>query len=147
MTALDIDAVESFALVAELRSFTRAAEVLDAAQSAVSARIRRHEDGLGRRLLERPPRQVRLSADGETFLKSGREFVAAHRRAVGAFDASRRGRVIDISRRVVGAELAMILRQMTLRASQVSIEGAYEAFAWHGAPDIVHRSDAPLSVE
>jgi len=122
MTTLDIDAVEAFVLVAELRSFTRAAEVLDATQSAVSARIRRLEDGLGRRLLERTPRQVRLSADGEAFLDSARELVAAHRRAVGAFDAPRRRLVIGISHHVVGAELPLILRQMMLRASLVLIE-------------------------
>lgn len=122
MTTLDIDAVEAFVLVAELRSFTRAAEALDATQSAVSARIRRLEDGLGRRLLERTPRQVRLSADGEAFLASARELVAAHRRAVSAFDAPRRRLVIGISHHVVGAELPMILRQMTSRASQVLIE-------------------------
>ena len=122
MTTLDIDAVEAFVLVAELRSFTRAAEALDATQSSVSARIRRLEDGLGRRLLERTPRQVRLSADGEAFMDSARELVAAHRRAVGAFDAPRRRLVIGISHHVVGAELPMILRQMTLRASQVLIE-------------------------
>lgn len=122
MKTLDIDAVEAFVLVAELRSFTRAAEALDATQSSVSARIRRLEDGLGRRLLERTPRQVRLSADGEAFMDSARELVAAHRRAVGAFDAPRRRLVIGISHHVVGAELPMILRQMTLRASQVLIE-------------------------
>ena len=122
MTTLDIDAVEAFVLVAELRSFTRAAEVLDATQSSVSVRIRRLEDRLGRRLLERTPRQVRLSADGETFLDSARELVAAHRRAVDAFDAPRRRLVIGISHHVVGAELPGILRQTTLRASQVLIE-------------------------
>ncbi len=122
MKTLDIDAVEAFVLVAELRSFTRAAEALDATQSSVSARIRRLEEGLGRRLLERTPRQVRLSADGEAFMDSARELVAAHRRAVGAFDAPRRRLVIGISHHVVGAELPMILRQMTLRANQVLIE-------------------------
>ena len=85
-------------------------------------RIRRLEDGLGRRLLERTPRQVRLSADGEAFLDSARELVAAHRRAVGAFDAPRRRLAVGISHHVVGAELPMILQNMTLRASQVLIE-------------------------
>ena len=122
MTTLDIDAVEAFVLVAEMRSFTRAAEALDATQSAVSARIRRLEDGLGRRLLERTPRQVRLSADGEAFLASARELVAAHRRAVSAFDVPRRRLVIGISHHVVGAELPMILQRMTMTASQVLIE-------------------------
>jgi DNA-binding transcriptional LysR family regulator len=122
MTTLDIDAVEAFVLVAELRSFTRAAEVLGSTQSAISVRIRRLERMLGRRLLERTPRQVRLSADGGAFLVSARDLLAAHRRAVGAFDVPRRRLLIGISHHVVGAELPIILRQMSLRASQVLLE-------------------------
>ena len=64
MKTLDIEAVQAFVLTADLKSFTRAAEALDTTQSAVSLKIKRLEDGIGRRLLERTPRQVRLSADG-----------------------------------------------------------------------------------
>ncbi len=64
MKALDIEAVQAFVLVADLSSFTRAAQAMETTQSAVSLKIRRLEDGLGRRLLERTPRLVRLSAEG-----------------------------------------------------------------------------------
>jgi DNA-binding transcriptional LysR family regulator len=63
MKALDIEAVQAFVLTADLKSFTRAAEAMDTTQSAISLKIKRLEDGLGRRLLERTPRLVRLSAD------------------------------------------------------------------------------------
>ncbi|MFL9829048.1 LysR family transcriptional regulator, partial [Rhodoplanes sp. SY1] len=66
--SLDVDAVRAFVLAAELKSFTRAAEALDTTQSAISLKIRRLEERLGRRLLERTPRLVRLSADGQAFL-------------------------------------------------------------------------------
>ena len=72
MKTLDIEAVQAFVLTADLKSFTRAAEALDTTQSAVSLKIKRLEDGLGRRLLERTPRQVRLSADGTAFLEPAR---------------------------------------------------------------------------
>ncbi|WP_260427562.1 LysR family transcriptional regulator, partial [Burkholderia cenocepacia] len=85
MKTLDIEAVQAFVLTADLKSFTRAAEALDTTQSAVSLKIKRLEDGLGRRLLERTPRQVRLSADGTAFLEPARELVAAHHGALGAF--------------------------------------------------------------
>jgi hypothetical protein len=62
MKALDLDAVKAFVLTADLQSFTRAAEALKSTQSAVSLKLRRLEDQLGRRLLERTPRQVRLSS-------------------------------------------------------------------------------------
>src|ERR1700743_2349599 len=85
MKTLDVEAVQAFVLTADLNSFTRAAEALDTTQSAVSLKIRRLEEGLGRRLLERTPRLVRLSAEGSAFLPAARQLVAAHQSAVGAF--------------------------------------------------------------
>jgi len=60
MKALDVEAVQAFVLAADLNSFTRAAEALDTTQSAVSLKLKRLEERLGRRLLERTPRRVRL---------------------------------------------------------------------------------------
>ncbi len=40
MKALDIEAVQAFVLVADLKSFTRAAEALDTTQSAISLKIK-----------------------------------------------------------------------------------------------------------
>ena len=65
---LDLSAVRAFVLTADLQSFTRAAEALDSTQSAVSLKLRQLETQLGRRLLERTPRHVRLSAEGAAFL-------------------------------------------------------------------------------
>ena len=44
MKALDIEAVQAFVLVADLRSFTRAAEALDGTQSAVSLQVKALEE-------------------------------------------------------------------------------------------------------
>lgn len=52
---LDLDAVEAFVRVAELESFTRAAEAMQTSQAAVSLKLKRLEDRLGCRLLERTP--------------------------------------------------------------------------------------------
>jgi DNA-binding transcriptional LysR family regulator len=112
MRALDVDAVQAFVHVADLRSFTRAAEAMETTQSAVSLKIKRLEDGLGRRLLERTPRLVRLSADGTRFLEHARGLVAAHRAALGCLTVPQRRLVIGISDHVVGAELPMLLRRM-----------------------------------
>lgn len=113
MKTLDIEAVHAFVLTADLKSFTRAADAMDTTQSAISLKIKRLEDALGRRLLERTPRQVRLSADGAAFLEPARELVAAHQGAVGAFGTGRQQRlVIGISHHVVGADLPTLLRRM-----------------------------------
>src|SRR5258708_23759831 len=90
MRALDVEAVQAFVLAADLKSFTRAAEAMDTTQSAVSLKIKRLEDGLGRKLLERTPPLVRLSADGSAFLGPARNLGAAHPRAVGSFGLERR---------------------------------------------------------
>jgi DNA-binding transcriptional LysR family regulator len=112
MKALDLEAVQAFVLVADLNSFTRAAEALETTQSAVSLKIKRLEAGLGRRLLERTPRLVRLSADGSAFLGAARNLVAAHQAAVGAFAVEQHRLVVGISHHIVGAELAALLKRL-----------------------------------
>src|SRR3954471_24086296 len=102
MKALDIEAVQAFVLVADLTSFTRAAEALGSTESAISLKIKRLENGLGKRLLERTPRLVRLSAEGTAFLAAARNLVAAHQSAIGSFAAPRRRLVVGISQHLVG---------------------------------------------
>ncbi|MFC3674174.1 LysR family transcriptional regulator [Ferrovibrio xuzhouensis] len=112
MKALDIEAVQAFVLVADLASFTRAAEAMESTQSAVSLRIKRLEDGLGRRLLERTPRRVRLTAAGQIFLERARMLIAAHGEALDAFASVRRRLVVGISDHAVGAELPLLLQRV-----------------------------------
>ena len=112
MKALDIETVQAFVLVADLASFTRAAEAMDATQSAVSLRIKRLEDGLGRRLFDRTPRRVRLTAAGQLFLERARMLIAAHGNALDAFESERRRLVVGISDHAVGAELPLLLRHV-----------------------------------
>src|ERR1700749_3406585 len=112
MRTLDVEAVQAFVLTADFKSFPRAAEALDTTQSAVSLKIKRLEDQLGRRLLERTPRQVRLSADGSIFVGAPRPLVAAHQGAVASFGVEQRRLVIGISHHIVGAELPRLLKRM-----------------------------------
>ena len=67
--ALDLDVVEAFVRVVELDSFTRAAEVMGTSQAAVSLKLKRLEERLGCKLVERTPRYVQLSARGAAFLE------------------------------------------------------------------------------
>jgi DNA-binding transcriptional LysR family regulator len=112
MDALDIKAVEAFVLAADLQSFTRAAEALLTTQSAVSIKIRRLEEVFGKRLLERTPRSVRLSPDGQLFLPVARTLVGAHRDALEAFSAERHSLVVGLSHHVVGPRLPALLKHM-----------------------------------
>lgn len=122
MKALDLDAVKAFVFIADLQSFTRAADVLDTTQSALSLKLRRLEEQLGRRLLERTPRQVRLSAEGSLFLDAARSLVSAHERAMASFQVERRKLTIGISQLLVGSELPALLRRMNEHDPQLLIE-------------------------
>jgi len=113
MRTLDLDGVQAFVLVADLKSFTRAAEAMNTTQSAISVKIKRLEEDLGRRLVERTPRLVRLSGEGMTFLAPARALVAAHAEAHGAFAAQPRRLVVGISHHIVGAELPLLLKRMS----------------------------------
>lgn len=112
MKALDLEAVQAFVLVADLKSFTRAADVMETTQSAVSLKIKRLEEALGRRLLERTPRLVRISAEGDAFLEPARALVAAHEHAVGSFELKQHRLVVGISPHIVGAELPLLLKRV-----------------------------------
>lgn len=109
---LDIVAVRAFVQVADLRSFTRAAIVLGSTQSAVSVRIKRLEESLGHRLLERTPRHVGLSLEGARFIDAARALVVAHHDALSAFDRQERRLSLGISHHLVGTDLPTILRRV-----------------------------------
>lgn len=109
MKHLDVESVHAFVLVADLNSFTRAAEGLGLAQSAVSLKIKRLEAQLGRRLFDRHPRLVRLSAEGAKFLTAARAFLAAHETALSGFDVDEHRLAIGISDHVAGPFLPDIL--------------------------------------
>ncbi|MEC5409130.1 LysR substrate-binding domain-containing protein [Paraburkholderia sp. MPAMCS5] len=112
MKVLDLDAVRAFVLVADLCSFTRAADALDITQSAVSLKLKRLEAHLGKQLLERTPRVVRLSVDGNAFLGAARELLIAHERALGALSVERRRLALGLSEHVAGPDLPQLLARL-----------------------------------
>jgi DNA-binding transcriptional LysR family regulator len=120
---LDLDAVQAFVLVAELGSFTRAADVLETSQAAISLKLKRLEDRLGCRLLERTPRHVRLSARGDGFISAARALLEAHERAVAGVAATPPRRlVLGISDHVAGPDLPVLLGRLAGHDRSVVIE-------------------------
>lgn len=73
---MDLDQLRIFARVAELGSFTQAADQLGMAKGRVSQVVQRLEAQVGARLLQRTTRRVRLTPDGEQFLERGQELIA-----------------------------------------------------------------------
>ena len=66
---MEIKNLTTFEQVAELNSFTKAAEKLGFSQSTVSAQIRQMEEDLGFQLFERINRTVALTEKGREVLK------------------------------------------------------------------------------
>lgn len=71
-----IAAMRVFVRVAELESFSQAAESLQMAKASVSTTIQALESLLSVRLLERTTRQVRLTSEGKSFLERSRDILS-----------------------------------------------------------------------
>ena len=112
---LDVEAVASFLQAAELSSFTRAADALGSTQSLVSTRIKRLETTLGKLLLQRHPRLVRLTSEGERFVPVAQAFLEAHNRALAAFSEAPERIAIGISEQAAGADVPMLLGRLAAR--------------------------------
>lgn len=72
---LDLTALRSFATVAESGGVTRAAGILNLTQSAVSMQIKRLEEALDLKLLDRSSRQISLTGEGEQLLSYARRML------------------------------------------------------------------------
>ncbi|MGE0563758.1 MAG: LysR substrate-binding domain-containing protein [Pseudolabrys sp.] len=95
MTALiDVDQLRTFIAIAETGSFTRAAEVVNKTQSAVSMQMKRLEERLDRPIFARDGRASKLTEDGERLLDYARRIVKLNMETLAAFsDAELSGRV------------------------------------------------------
>jgi len=111
-TTLDIATVQAFLLVSELQSFTRAAEALGTTQAGVSMKLQRLEALLGKRLVERSPRAVRLTAEGAVFLDSARALMQAHDRALSGQQPARQQLSLGISDHAAGPDLVPLLERL-----------------------------------
>jgi DNA-binding transcriptional LysR family regulator len=84
----DPELLRTFAFVADLGGFTRAAEQLNLTQSTVSLQIKRLEQQAGHPLLQRTTRHVALSPQGEVLLTYAREILRLQAAARRQLDVS-----------------------------------------------------------
>ena len=78
---MDIRNVKTFVRVAELKSFTKAAEKLNYVQSTVTAQIKQLEKELGYSLFDRIGKRISLTIMGERFLKIAYELLLVSEKA------------------------------------------------------------------
>lgn len=119
--SLDVDGVAAFLNASDLTSFTRAAQALGTTQSLVSTRVKRLEERLGHVLLQRHPRLVRLTAEGERFLPAARALLAAHEQALRAFADAPERIAIGLSEQAVGADAPAVLARLASRDPMLAL--------------------------
>jgi DNA-binding transcriptional LysR family regulator len=79
---LEIDVLRAFVAVADAGGFTSAARRLNRTQSAVSMRVRRLEEFLGKKVLHRNGAGTQLTSDGEVLLRHARRMLELNEIAV-----------------------------------------------------------------
>jgi DNA-binding transcriptional LysR family regulator len=93
-TLLDIDQLRTFIAIVETGSFTKAAEVVNKTQSAVSMQMKRLEERIERPIFARDGRASKLTEDGSRLLDYARRLVKLNVETVAAFsDEALSGRV------------------------------------------------------
>jgi DNA-binding transcriptional LysR family regulator len=77
--SIDTEVLRTFVAIADQGGFTRAGELINRTQSAVSMQMKRlEEDVLQRKLFERDGRQVRLTPEGQVLLGYARRILKLH---------------------------------------------------------------------
>ncbi|WP_421991537.1 LysR family transcriptional regulator [Roseococcus sp.] len=84
---LDLDLLRGFVTVAERGGFTSAGQALGLTQSAISLKVKRLEDLLGKPVFTRGAKQVALTREGESLLAYARRMLALNEEAVRQFVA------------------------------------------------------------
>jgi DNA-binding transcriptional LysR family regulator len=82
---LELDLLRTFTAIVETGSFAGAAEIVLRTPSAVSMQVKKLEDILGKPVLVRDSRSVRMTRDGEILLEHARRMLALNREAVAKF--------------------------------------------------------------
>ncbi|KUL45196.1 LysR family transcriptional regulator [Streptomyces regalis] len=141
---LDLRLVRYFTVVAEHGHFGRAAEALRVAQPSLSRQIRRLEQELGARLLDRTPRGTRLTEAGEVFLRRARALLRSAAEAAAHTRAAARP-----SRFTVGYTTTLIVtpavRALRRRRPDAEVHAVH--LPWDEAPAALldHRVDAVVT--
>ncbi|WP_269934706.1 LysR family transcriptional regulator [Serratia liquefaciens] len=121
---LSIDALRALQSVLDTGSMTRAAKQLNLSQSAVSWKIKRLEEQLGRTLIDRQGAALIATVDGEALLMHGRQILQAHDRALAHFSPSLlQGTVrFGATEQMSLSRLATLLATFTHQHPQVDVQ-------------------------
>jgi DNA-binding transcriptional LysR family regulator len=141
---VDLRLVRYFVTVADHRHFGRAATALRVAQPSLSRQIRRLEQQLGARLLDRTPQGSRLTEAGEVFLPAARALLRSAARAAAETRAA-----AQPSRITIGYTAGLIVTPAVLEMRREHPDADVQVMhlAWDKARNALldHRVDAVVT--
>ncbi|MEM7339391.1 MAG: LysR family transcriptional regulator [Actinomycetota bacterium] len=125
---LDIESLRTLLAVLDHGGMTRAAERLHMTQSAVSRKVQRLEERVGRPLLIRDGHDLRLTRDGRALLADARALVEIHDNAVARLESSDLTGTVKLSSNgeVNLCEIASLLGTFKLRHPMAHVEFALD---------------------
>ncbi|GGD58296.1 LysR substrate-binding domain-containing protein [Lacimicrobium alkaliphilum] len=85
LPTLDPDMLRSFVAIAETGSMTKAARIVFRTPAAISMQVKKLEEVLQRKLLERMSRSIALTPDGELLLRYSRQLLKLNEELVSQF--------------------------------------------------------------
>jgi DNA-binding transcriptional LysR family regulator len=141
---LDLRLVRYFTVVAEHRHFGRAAQALHVTQPSLSRQVRRLEEQLGARLLDRTPQGSRLTEAGEVFLPRARALLGSAAQAAACARAA-----AEPTRLCVGFTTNLIVtpavREVRHRHPDADVRTLHLAWDDARAALLDHRVDAVVT--
>ena len=135
---MELRQLKAFVTVAKQHSFTRAAELLDYAQSSITAQVGALENKLNTKLFERLGRQVTLTQDGEKLLPYAEKILNLNSEAIELVSSS----AVPRGSLSVGAmETSCIYRLPSLLQEYRKLFPAVDLTLVNGYPDeLIHSS-------
>ncbi|MEU2875207.1 LysR substrate-binding domain-containing protein [Streptomyces sp. NPDC007070] len=141
---LDLRLVRYFTAVAEHRHFGRAAEALHITQPSLSRQIRRLEQLLGARLLDRTPQGARLTEAGEVFLPRAKALLRAAAQAATLTRAAARPDRITIGY-TAGLIVTPAVRRLRSRHPDAEVQTLHLRYDDARTALLDHRVDAVVT--
>ena len=141
---LDLRLVRYFSVVAGHQHFGRAAAELHIAQPSLSRQIRRLEQQLGVRLLDRTPRGTRLTEAGDAFLPRARALLRAAAQAAASAQAAARPTRITIGY-TSGLIITPAVRELRHREPDADVQTMHLSYREAREALLDHRADAVIT--
>jgi len=141
---LDLRLVRYFTVVADHRHFGRAAAALRIAQPSLSRQVRRLEQQLGARLLDRTPQGSRLTEAGEVFLPRAKALLRSATQAAASTRAAAQPSRITIGY-TTGLIVTPAVRELRRRNPDADVHTRHLTWNEPRAALLDHRVDAAVS--